>query len=131
MQHKSEIPHPTQKMMATPGQDVEGAIELHMSAGDALLFNDSLLHGAAARLNPGQRRVLCIRYLPSIYRYRWPYTCSDAVWAQCSIKCKSLLSSVARQEGGAMGNLRSGVGGGDGGSNYGVRRGSDAELAKL
>lgn len=28
-----------------------------MRAGDALLFSDSLLHGAAARRNPGQRRV--------------------------------------------------------------------------
>ena len=43
-----------------------------MHAGDCLVFNDSLLHGATARLNPdGQRRMLCFRYMPPTYRYRW------------------------------------------------------------
>ena len=40
---KSEIAHPTQQMMTTEGGEVEGAQEMHMAAGDALLFNDSCL----------------------------------------------------------------------------------------
>jgi len=30
----------------------------------AIIFNDHCLHGAAARLNEGHRRMVCFRYLP-------------------------------------------------------------------
>lgn len=54
--------------MVTEGGKVEGAQEMHLKAGQALLFQDSLVHGAAARLNPnGWRRTLCFRYLPQEY----------------------------------------------------------------
>ena len=36
----------------------------YLKAGDALIFNDHLLHGSTARINPGQRRMVCFRYLP-------------------------------------------------------------------
>lgn len=54
--------------MVTEGGKVEGAQEMHLRAGQALLFQDSLVHGAAARVNPnGWRRTLCFRYLPQDY----------------------------------------------------------------
>lgn len=43
-------------------EDVEGAIEIHLRAGDALVFVDALCHGSAKRQNPGERRI-------SVYRY--------------------------------------------------------------
>jgi ectoine hydroxylase-related dioxygenase (phytanoyl-CoA dioxygenase family) len=43
----------------------QGAIEVHLQAGDALLFVDALMHGATERTNPGERRVVIYRYGPS------------------------------------------------------------------
>ena len=64
---------------------MEAAEEMHLKAGDgavsmgpfclhvltpcllelpAIIFNDHCLHGAAARLNEGHRRMVCFRYLP-------------------------------------------------------------------
>ena len=88
--------------MTTEGTAVEAAVEMHMAAGDMLLFNDSCLHGAAARTNDGQRRVLCMRYLPSRYQYRWPYTASPELVESLTPRRRALLSSVLPREGGAM-----------------------------
>eukprot|EP01043_Picozoa_sp_COSAG02_P042482 COSAG02_NODE_3616_length_6473_cov_7.147160_7_plen_365_part_00 len=66
--HKSLVGHPFQQAMVTEGGKVEGAQEMHLTAGQALLFQDSLVHGAAARVNSdGWRRTLCFRYLPQEY----------------------------------------------------------------
>ena len=66
--HKSNLIHPAFGSGASePGaslESVEGAIEIHMKAGDALLFVDCLAHGSAKRTNPGQRRILIYRYGP-------------------------------------------------------------------
>ena len=73
--------------MVAEGSLVEAAEEMHLKAGDgtlsaltwrpfllardcplllepAIIFNDHCLHGAAARLNEGHRRMVCFRYLP-------------------------------------------------------------------
>jgi hypothetical protein len=46
-------------------EDVPGAEEIHLDAGDALLFVDSVMHGSATRTNPGERRFAVFRYGPS------------------------------------------------------------------
>jgi ectoine hydroxylase-related dioxygenase (phytanoyl-CoA dioxygenase family) len=46
-------------------EDVPGAEEIHLDAGDALLFVDALMHGSATRTNPGDRRFAVFRYGPS------------------------------------------------------------------
>lgn len=46
-------------------EDVPEAREVHMGAGDALLFVDSLTHGSATRINSGERRIAVFRYGPS------------------------------------------------------------------
>ena len=46
-------------------EDVPGAREIHLDAGDALLFVDSVMHGSATRTNPGERRFAVFRYGPS------------------------------------------------------------------
>ena len=57
--HNSDFPHPHQDSRAGisrgPGELVEGAIEVYLKAGDALLINDFLCHGSAERTNPGER----------------------------------------------------------------------------
>jgi ectoine hydroxylase-related dioxygenase (phytanoyl-CoA dioxygenase family) len=66
--HKSNMIHPAFTSGASePGaslETVEGAIEVHMKAGDALLFVDCMAHGSAKRTNPGERRILIYRYGP-------------------------------------------------------------------
>ncbi len=53
--------------------NVEGAIEVHLNAGDVILFVDAICHGSAARVNPGERRIAVYRYGPSWGNFRHPY----------------------------------------------------------
>ena len=74
--HKSDIQHPMRKTEAidrSPADQLEGAVEVHLKAGDALIFNDALCHGSAERINPGQRRMISIRYVPKSYSHRFGY----------------------------------------------------------
>ena len=91
--HKSEIRHPAQlaaggtsTQAGVPATEIEavphghaGLQELVLPAGSAVIFNDSVLHGSMQRTNPGQRRTLVFRYLPSAYGYRWNYQPSEAL----------------------------------------------------
>ncbi len=43
------------------GELVAEAIEVHLNAGDALVFVDCMLHGSARRVNPGERRIFIAR----------------------------------------------------------------------
>lgn len=67
--HKAEFLHPdltTHQWGDGRSVDgLEGAVEVHMRAGDVLLFVDAIMHGSARRLNPGQRRIIVYRYGPS------------------------------------------------------------------
>ena len=50
--HKSSLIHPTfndESSRNGSAEDIEGAIEVHMEAGDALLFVDCIAHGSAKR----------------------------------------------------------------------------------
>ncbi len=81
--HKSHFPHPqfTQYRMQKDASvdQVEGAIELHMQAGDVLLFVDAICHGSAKRITPGRRRIVVYRYGPSWGTFRHGYTPSPAL----------------------------------------------------
>ena len=72
--HKSNIIHPA---FATPAREpggsldtVEGAVEVLMNTGDALLFVDCLAHGSGMRVNPGVRRSILYRYGPRWKTYQ-------------------------------------------------------------
>lgn len=76
--HKSNIKHPefdraAMADTATSVDGVTGAIEVHLKAGDAILFVDAIMHGSAARVNSGQRRITVYRYGPSWGFFRHPY----------------------------------------------------------
>ncbi|NBD38103.1 MAG: hypothetical protein GVY10_06005 [Verrucomicrobia bacterium] len=77
--HKANFAHPQfeenviQHGKTTSLDDVEGAIEVHMKAGDALLFVDTICHGSAKRVNEDLRRICVFRYGPSWGFFRGPY----------------------------------------------------------
>ena len=77
--HKANLVHPQfEAQQMKPGEfssldGVEGAIEVHLKAGDALLFVDAISHGSAQRINAGQRRIVVYRYGPSWGFFRHPY----------------------------------------------------------
>lgn len=66
--HKANFPHPSLESKCMKGGEmrsadgVEHAVEVHLKAGDAIIFVDAIMHGAAARTNPGQRRIAVYRY---------------------------------------------------------------------
>jgi hypothetical protein len=77
--HKSNLVHPEfeqAKMTNDGGTSVDGitgAVEVHLQAGDAILFVDAIMHGSAERTNPGQRRTAVYRYGPSWGFFRQAY----------------------------------------------------------
>lgn len=70
-------------------QGVAGAVEVHMAAGDALVFVDACCHGSARRATEGERRICVYRYGSSWNRTRWGYAASPALLAR--------LGPLARQ----------------------------------
>ena len=64
------------------GEIPEGAIEVHMDAGDALLFADAICHGSTKRSNEDQRRTLVYRYGPSWGNFRHNYEVSEELLAR-------------------------------------------------
>lgn len=82
--HKAHFPHPDHAKYQMRGEEpsvdkVEGAVEIQMDAGDALLFVDALSHGSAERVNPGDRRIIVFRYGPSWGSFRHGYQVSQAL----------------------------------------------------
>lgn len=84
--HKSNIIHPafyatnTDQWGEKGGGSVEGipgAIEVHLNAGDAVVFVDTTAHGSAKRRNPGERRISVFRFGPSWGNSRWGYRASN------------------------------------------------------
>lgn len=77
--HKANFRHPDfdryrmKEGQAASAEGVAGAIEVHLKAGDALIFTDAIMHGSAERRNPGQRRISVYRFGVSWGRWRHPY----------------------------------------------------------
>ncbi len=95
--HKANFPHPDfekYKMKAdamTSLNDVEGAIEVHLRAGDALLFVDAISHGSAERKNPGQRRIAVYRYGPSWGFFRHAFRPSPELLQRLTPERRSIV----------------------------------------
>jgi hypothetical protein len=86
--HKAAFRHPDYARHGyAPGNDrtaegCAGAIEVHLAAGDALVFVDGISHGSARRVNAGERRVAIYRYGPSWGSWRHPYRPSPDLLAR-------------------------------------------------
>lgn len=74
-------------------EGVPGAEEIHLDAGDALLFVDSVMHGSATRMNPGERRIAVFRYGPSWGVSRRGYEPSDALLERLSEEEQAIVKT--------------------------------------
>lgn len=96
--HKSNFPHPQGAEFSNDGDkfmnNLEGAIEVHLKKGDALLFVDGIMHGGGARTNPGERRVVIYRYGPLWTRTRFGYEYSDELLARVTPTQRQILEPV-------------------------------------
>ena len=90
--HKSNMIHPAflerdrglewSDVGGGSAEGIEGAIEVYMRAGDALLFVDALCHGSARRTNPGERRISVYRYGSGWGRTRFGHQPSPEILAR-------------------------------------------------
>ena len=93
--HKSNVRHPHMDEYRM-GEDrsvdgLEGAIEVQMKAGDALLFTDTLTHGSAMRANEGIRRIAVYRYGPSWGNFRHGYQPSAKLLARLTPERRKIV----------------------------------------
>lgn len=77
-----------------PASAAFGMQEQHLRAGDALLFTDGLTHGAAARIHPGERRILILRYSPHVLATRYQYVPSDELLARLTPARRAIVQPV-------------------------------------
>ena len=72
-----------------------GMREVHLRAGDVLLFTDAVTHGSAERTSPGYRRTVLYRYSPRHIRTRFNYQLSPALRARLTPERRVILEPVA------------------------------------
>ncbi len=96
--HKSNLIHPEYEH-SNYGEDsvdaVEGASEVSMKAGDAILFVDSIAHGSAERTNPGQRRICVLRYGPSWGNFRYGYQPSEDLLSRLTPSRRQIVKPLS------------------------------------
>ena len=106
--HKSNMIHPAflrrrpdawGEGQGDSAENTEGAIEVYMRAGDALVFVDGCCHGSARRSNPGERRISVYRYGSAWNRTRFGYTPSAALLARLNPFAREIIQTekVARR----------------------------------
>lgn len=98
--HKANFAHPDaalpwKEQLERGHNAVEGAETVELAAGDALLFSDAMCHGASARTNPGERRVVIYRYGPSWGSTRHGYRYSEELLARLTPERRQILQPVA------------------------------------
>jgi ectoine hydroxylase-related dioxygenase (phytanoyl-CoA dioxygenase family) len=101
--HKSNIIHPAllqdgaqMRWTETGGGSLDGipgAVEVHLKAGDAIVFVDALCHGSAKRVNPGVRRIAVYRYGSAWNRTRFGYEPSPELLARLNPFARSIVST--------------------------------------
>jgi ectoine hydroxylase-related dioxygenase (phytanoyl-CoA dioxygenase family) len=95
--HKANFIHPLlgdyakgDRMDALPFAE-----EVHCRAGDALLFVDACMHGGTSRTNPGERRVIILRYGPPWARPRFGYTLRDEFLDRLTPARRRIMQPIA------------------------------------
>jgi hypothetical protein len=71
-----------------------GGIEVHLKAGQAILFTDGITHGSAQRINPGYRRTMVYRYSPSSLMPRYNYIPSDELLARLTPAQRAMIQPI-------------------------------------
>ena len=79
--HKANFVHPLAGDYARGDRmdELPHAVPMHCRAGDALVFVDACMHGGSTRTNPGERRVIILRYGPPWATPRFGYRLSRGV----------------------------------------------------
>lgn len=96
--HKALLYHPEQGGAGSndawdrgvSGNEAVGMVEVHLEAGDALMFTDAITHGSVPRTNPGQRRVCIYRYSPHLMAKRMNFL-PDPAWFYGLTKARQKL----------------------------------------
>jgi len=96
--HKAHEIHPTLAKSKHVGYDDDvvageqlGMQEVHLKAGQAVMFTDAITHGSSARTNEGQRRVLIYRYSPNCIAPRYMYAPSDELLARLTDERREII----------------------------------------
>lgn len=94
--HKSLVQHPQNAdnqawQRGVGGNEAVGMMEVHLKAGDALMFTDAITHGSTPRTNPGQRRVMIYRYAPHLLATRFNYVPSEELLARLTEARRKLV----------------------------------------
>lgn len=97
--HKSNVGHPyaawtDEKGSPVRADQLEGVAEVHLKAGDALMFVDALCHGASSRTQPGERRVVIYRYGVSWGATRYGYRYSPELLARLTPARRKILEPI-------------------------------------
>jgi hypothetical protein len=96
--HKSNFDNPeppdTSNLSSAHGNLPEGILEVHLEKGDALLFVDAIMHGASARTNPGERRVVIYRYGPSWGATRHGFRYSEGLLERLTPERRKILEPI-------------------------------------
>jgi hypothetical protein len=97
--HKENFPHPQiegwEEQLERGLDTITGVTEVHLKRGDALLFTDTLCHGASNRTNIGERRVVIYRYGPRWGSTRWGYRYSDELLDRLTPARRKVLEPTA------------------------------------
>ena len=92
--HKSNLLHPAFAEGAESLDEVTAAVEVPLKAGDAAFFVDCMAHGSARRINPGERRVLIIRYGPHWGNDRYGFQPSPELIARLSPERRKIVQPL-------------------------------------
>jgi hypothetical protein len=96
--HKSHFPHPLAGDYARGDRmdTLPGAVPVHLSKGDAVLFCDGLMHGGSSRTKEGgERRVTIYRYGPLWGATRFGYEYSQGLLDRVTPAQRRILQPVA------------------------------------
>ena len=77
------------------GDQAIGMREVHLNAGDALMFTDGMCHGSLPRTNPGERRVLIYRYAPHLLAPRMNYIPSEELIERLTPRRRAVVMPTA------------------------------------
>jgi hypothetical protein len=99
--HKSNLIHPAflesdpvrnwSEEGGASADSIPGAIEVHMKAGDAIVFVDATCHGSATRVNAGNRRHTVYRYSSAWNRSRFGYHASPELLSRLNPVARKLV----------------------------------------
>jgi hypothetical protein len=101
--HKQNLPHPLagDYLRGDRMDTLPWAEPIHARAGDAFAFVDACLHGGASRTNPGERRVIILRYGPPWARSRFGYTVSDELLGRLTPAQRRIMQPMPPHERGS------------------------------